>query len=91
MKVIELIWDAKFKRHYRKKVKSNKTLRKRFWEAIELFIKDPFAPQLRTHKLSGKLEGLWALSVSYECRVVFKFLDEELVLLIDIGDHDEIY
>lgn len=50
-----------------------------------------FNSKLRTHKLSGKLKELWAFSVAYDCRVIFKFLDENKVFLIDIGGHDEIY
>jgi hypothetical protein len=41
---------------------------------MELFSKNPFNPSLRTHKLTGKLEGLWAFSVAFDCRVIFKFL-----------------
>jgi len=44
-----------------------------------------------THKLSGKLRGLWAFSCDYDCRVIFKFINKENVLLIDIGSHDEVY
>jgi hypothetical protein len=43
--VIRAIWDEGFKRSYKKRVKKNEELR---------------GPQLRTHKLTGKLEGLWA-------------------------------
>jgi mRNA-degrading endonuclease YafQ of YafQ-DinJ toxin-antitoxin module len=58
---------------------------------MELFLKEPFNPHLRTHKLTGRLEGLWAFSVTYDCRVIFKFLDEDEILLVDIGGHDEVY
>jgi len=58
---------------------------------MKLFSKEPFHPRLRTHKLSGKLEGLWAFSVSYDCRVVFEFINKNEILLIDIGGHDEVY
>ncbi len=58
---------------------------------MELFSKEPFNPRLRTHKLTGELEGLWAFSVAFDCRVVFKFLDKNEVLFIDIGGHDEVY
>jgi len=58
---------------------------------MTLFSKNPFHRKLRTHKLSGKLEGLWAFSVTYDCRVIFKFLNGEGILLIDIGGHDEVY
>ncbi|MDI9562009.1 MAG: type II toxin-antitoxin system mRNA interferase toxin, RelE/StbE family [Pseudomonadota bacterium] len=88
---MEISWDQGFKRIYRKKVKNDDELKNRFWSAVEIFVKDPFQPSLRTHKLTGKLEGLWAFSVSYDCRVIFKFLSKTEILLIDIGGHDEVY
>ena len=89
--MINLIWDQGFKRRYKKRVKNNTELKTKFWEAIELFTKEPFNPRLRTHKLTGKLSGLWAFSIDYDCRVIFKFLNDHEVLLIDIGTHDEVY
>ena len=69
--MIKISWDQGFKRVYRKKVKNDDELKGRFWGAIEMFAKDPFQPRLRTHKLTGRLEGLWAFSVSFDCRVIF--------------------
>lgn len=89
--MIKVIWDQGFKRIYRKKVKNDEELKKRFWHTLQLFVKEPFNHRLRTHKLTGRLEGLWAFSVAFDCRVIFKFLDKSEVLLIDIGGHDEIY
>jgi addiction module RelE/StbE family toxin len=89
--LIKIRWDQGFKRTYRKKVKNDPDLRERFWGAMELFSRNPFHQKLRTHKLSGKLEGLWAFSVSYDCRVVFEFLNGDEVLLVDIGGHEEVY
>ena len=87
----KITWDQGFKRIYRKKVRNDQELKRRFWEALELFSKEPFNPCLRTHKLTGKLEGLLAFSVAFDCRVIFKFLDGNEVLLVDIGGHDEVY
>lgn len=89
--MIEAIWDEGFKRSYRKKVKKDEDLKRKFWQRVELFMTDPFSPRLRTHKLSGKLEGQWAFSVDHDCRVIFEFIGEDRVLLIDIGGHDEVY
>jgi addiction module RelE/StbE family toxin len=89
--LIKIVWDQGFKRIYQKKIKNNADLRRKFWAAMELFSKTPFDRRLRTHKLSGKLEDLWAFSVTYDCRVIFKFLDGDEILLIDIGGHDEVY
>ena len=87
----KVIWDQGFKKIYQKKVKNDLDLKKRFWTMMRLFSQNPFDRRLRTHKLTGKLEGLWAFSVAYECRVIFKFLGEDEVLLVDVGSHDEVY
>jgi len=89
--VIKITWDQGFKRIYKKKVKNDQELKKGFWDAVELFSKESFDHRLRTHKLTGKLEGLWAFSVTFDCRVIFEFLDKNEVLLVDIGSHDEVY
>ena len=89
--MIRAVWDEAFKRSYKKRIRRNEELRRRFWERMELFLESPFSPRLRTHKLSGKLEGLWAFSVDNDCRVVFEFIGEDRALLIDIGSHDEVY
>ncbi len=57
---------------------------------------DVFAPSLGTHKLSGKLNGLQACSCGYDCRLVFSIEQDtetsrEVIVLLDIGTHDEVY
>lgn len=90
--MIKLVWDAGFKRSYKKRVARDPLLKERFWDALELFVADPFANELRTHKLTGNLHGCWAFSVDLDCRVVFMFLKgRSTVLLIDIGTHEEVY
>ena len=90
--MIELIWDTGFKRAYKKRIAPDPDLKKRFWDAMELFVEDPFANVLRTHKLTGKLSGSWAFSVEFDCRVVFQFVKgQSKVLLIDVGTHEEVY
>jgi addiction module RelE/StbE family toxin len=89
--VIKAVWDEAFKRSYKKRIQKNEVLRRKFWQRMELFLESPFSPQLRTHKLSGKLEGLWAFSVDNDLRIVFEFLGEDRALLIDVGSHDEVY
>ena len=89
--MIRATWDEGFKRSYRKRVRNNAKLKRKFWEKIGTFLENPFFPLLRTHKLSGKLDGQWAFSVDDDCRIVFEFVSEDQVLLIDVGSHDEVY
>ena len=83
--MIRAAWDQGFKRSYKKLVRNNSRLKKKFWEKMKIFLENPFFPQLRTHKLSGKLAEQWAF------RIVFEFVTKNKVLLIDVGSHDEVY
>jgi addiction module RelE/StbE family toxin len=89
--MISIVWDPGFKKAYQKKIKTDDNLKRKFWKTIKLFSSNPFSKQLRTHKLTGTLKGLWAFSVDYDTRVIFSFLKDDEVLLIDIGSHDEVY
>lgn len=80
-----------FKRAYKARVQKNAELRELFWEALEVFEQDPLHTSLRTHKLTGSLEGKWAFSVTYDCRVVFHMVSDKEIILLDIGSHDEVY
>ncbi len=62
-------------------------IQKRTIERINIFIKNPFNPRLRTHPLSGKLENYWAFWIDYSYRIKFIFLANEEVLFLDIGTH----
>ena len=82
----QLVWDAGFKRAYKKRIGPDALLKLRFWDALEQFESDPFSPGLRTHPLTGKLHGLHAFSVDVDCRVVFRFIKaNDKVLLIEPG------
>ena len=75
---------------------NGRTLDNDIAEALRLLVVDPFAPQLETHKLKGKLSGSWACSAGYDLRIVFDFVKEEKgsaddILLLTIGTHDEVY
>lgn len=58
---------------------------------LETFIANPYDPELKNHKLSGQLKGLRAISVAYDCRIVFSMIEENTALLVSIGSHDEVY
>ncbi len=89
--MIELVWDKKFVKILKKWGKKHPNLIKKYEDRLTLFVDTPFEPTLKTHGLSGNLAGYWAFSITYEHRLVFKFLSEEKVLLIGVGTHDEVY
>ena len=89
---MQIDYSSQFKRNYKKKI-LKKFLEDTFQEKLTLFIKDPFHNNLKTHKLSGEFKDCWAFSVEYDCRVIFKFLNEDKtkVLFVNVGKHDEVY
>ena len=61
---------------------------------LELLSEDAFHPQLKTHKLKGKLASSWACSGGYDVRFVFQFVKHkgsDAILLEAVGSHDEVY
>jgi addiction module RelE/StbE family toxin len=88
--MVEISFSTSFKKAFKKAAK-NKAIETRFWQKIELFTQDPFHPQLKTHKLSGKLKNLWSYSVDYDLRVIFYFENKSKVVFIDIATHNEVY
>lgn len=61
---------------------------------LALLAENAFHPQLKAHKLKGKLVGSWACSAGYDLRVVFQFVRHngaEALLLESIGTPDEVY
>ena len=91
--MIELIWEKRFSLIFKKWNKKHPELIDIAKEKIKLFVSDPFHPSLKTHRLSGKLKGLWSISISYEERLTFEFVDKGMkkALLIDIGKHKTVY
>ena len=87
-------WAPSFRRAFRRHVRRHPELRDRIRQVIDQLVADPFGPSLDTHKLRGELAGLRACSVAYDCRIVFDFVGSQenpVLLLIDIGTHDEVY
>jgi len=92
----ELVLTPKFKRAFRKFVRRDSRLQKCIEDTLMQMQENVFAVSLSTHKLSGTLEGLRACSSGYNCRIVFSIECNptgggEIIVLLDIGTHDEVY
>ena len=80
-----------FTRSYKSLIQGRPSLEKIFRERLLLFIADPYHPRLATHKLKGKLKKSWAFSLTFSLRVVFRFEEDNIVVLENIGPHDDVY
>ena len=89
---MEVAFSDSFKKAFRKRIKST-IAEDEFWIRLKLFVYNPYEYKLKTHKLSGKLKGLYSFSVDNNLRIVFYFTKDNPVkaIFIDIGTHDEVY
>lgn len=82
---MEILTRPRFDRKYKRLPAALKALAK---DKEALLRVEPFAPQLRTHKLHGKDKDAWAFWINNKYRIKFMFLDEHRVLFLDVGTHD---
>ncbi len=87
-----LVTTERFLRNSRKFLKQHPDLRDRFAQVLAQLREDPFAPQLSYHPLSGKYEGVQAIHLTYNYRIILSILiTEKEIILLDVGSHDEVY
>ena len=80
-----IIYSPKFSREYKKVPAAIKIIAEK-QEVI--FRKNPFDPRLKTHKLTGPLDGFYAFSVNHKYRIIFDLMDQATARFYSIGDHD---
>jgi len=90
---MEVSFTGQFKKAYQKRVLNGTISEAAFRQTLEIFVADPFDVKLKTHKLSGKLKGLFSFLITYSLRVVFYFTHDrpQKAIFVNIGDHDEVY
>lgn len=81
---MKIYYSGKFAKEYKKlPLKIKKLAEKK----EKLFRDDPFNPQLKTHKLTGKLKEFWAFSIDFEYRIIFEFASKDIVWFHSVGTH----
>ncbi len=78
--------STRFKRSFKKLPPH---IQEDFEAKIKLFVSNPFRPSLRTHKLSGNLSACYAFYLRDGYRVLFDFAKDDIVILVNIGSHDD--
>lgn len=58
---------------------------------LERLTENPFGPKLHTKHLTGRLSGLYSFRITRDWRVIFRFLSQTEVFLIDVAHRKDIY
>ena len=65
-------------------------------KTLEALLLNPYEPHLKTHPLKGSQTGTLSFSCGYDCRILSQFRNDlnartEIIILLDVGKHDEVY
>lgn len=66
-------------------------IRQKFQERKRIFLDNPRNPLLYNHALGGDRLGQWSINVTGDYRALYKFLDERVIIFIDIDTHPNLY
>ncbi len=81
-----------FIKHSKKFFQKHPDLKEKFRALFDDLAADPFQPHLKLHPLKGKLNGLYAVRLTFSFRITLTLqLTEQSIILLDIGSHDEVY
>lgn len=87
-----LTYPDSYIRRARKFLRKHTEIHSQYEKTLRLLELDPFHPSLRTHKLEGRLQGLFSVSINMSYRIVMEMeINDEEIILINIGSHDQIY
>lgn len=67
-------------------------LRKPYAKTLALLETNPHHPSLRMHALTGRLTGIYSLSINLSYRITLELLiQDQTIVPINVGDHDTVY
>jgi len=88
----KLVETKSYLKKLKKFLKKHPDMFKKYEKTIYLLESNPFHPSLRLHKLQGKLENFYSVSIDMSYRIIVDFvIIDNKIFLIDIGEHEEVY
>ncbi len=84
MIVKNIYFSTKFKSQF---VALPRAIKQKAVKAEALLRDNPFHPSLRLHKLKGKLDGCWSITVDYYYRIIFGIDEKGNIVFLSIGTH----
>ena len=88
----EILYTDSYLKRARKFIKKHPDLISQYEKTLKILEINPFHPSLRLHKLQGRLSELYSVSIniSYRMTIIF-MIEDDKIIPIDLGSHDEVY
>ena len=88
----QLVYPDSYIKRARKFLHKHPEIHNQYRKTLELLALDPYHPSLRLHGLEGRLKGLSSVSINMSYRIVLELeIKGEEIILINIGDHGQVY
>jgi addiction module RelE/StbE family toxin len=88
----KIIYNESYLKKAQKFFKKHPTLLTQYEKTLKLLELNPHHPSLRLHKLSRKLADLHSVSINISYRlVIYLLINDQKIMLIDIGSHNQVY
>ena len=87
-----LIYPDSYAKRAKKLLKKHLEVHSQYRKTLEILELNPHHPSLRLHRLQGRLSDLSSVSINMSYRIVLEMLIQENdIILVDIGHHDQVY
>ncbi len=88
----KLLYTHTYEQKAKRFLKKRPELLKQYTKTLQLLELNPFHPSLRLHHFKTASFGGYSVSINLGYRISLEFLiAEDEILLVNIGDHQEIY
>jgi mRNA-degrading endonuclease YafQ of YafQ-DinJ toxin-antitoxin module len=90
--VYKIVYTESYIKRAKKFIKCHKDIINQYKKTLKLLELNPYHPSLRFHKLKGRFSNLYSISINISYRISLEFLiQDNKIIPIDVGHHDEIY
>jgi proteic killer suppression protein len=88
----QLVYTEKFEKRAIRFLKQHPDVKQKYLKTLQLLELNPQHPSLRLHRLSGKLKAYHSASIDMFYRITLEFeIHENMIILVDVGAHDDVY
>lgn len=88
----EIIYTDSYIKRAAKFIKKHPEIIGQYEKTLKLLEANPYHPSLRLHRLRGKLSEVFSVSINITYRIcIFFIIEDDTIIPVDIGTHDEVY
>ena len=87
-----LVYTDSYNKKATRFLKKHPSLVSKYAKTLELLALNPAHPSLRLHKLEGRLNELYSVSINLQYRIVlYVIVVDKQIIPVSVGDHAAVY